>query len=89
MADFFDKHNNNGLYFNTVRRDNPAPAQFNNGCGFSNCCGLAATGDEPEPDPAPVKANVTNLQAWQYIKTGLAIIGVYVVLKFLYGKFIK
>lgn len=58
-------------------------------------CGLAATGDEPippaeqEPELEPVKNQVASLQVWQYAKTGLALIGLYVIGKFIYTKIIK
>jgi hypothetical protein len=63
-------------------------------------CGLAATGDELQPDAPedqaakdtdtePVKNKVMNLQAWTYIRTGLVLIGLFVVGKYVYTKFIK
>jgi hypothetical protein len=52
-----------------------------------NCCGFNATGDETAPEP--VSKPVMKMQAWQYAKTGLAVVGAYVVIKFLYGKFVK
>ncbi len=62
-------------------------------------CGFAATGDneppipqgsqEPEQQLEPVKSQVMNLQSWHYVKSILAIIGIYVVGKFIYTKIIK
>jgi hypothetical protein len=49
-------------------------------CGF-----MAATGDPSAPDPS-VKAAVTNLTMWNYAKTGLALLGAFVAIKFIYGK---
>ncbi len=40
-------------------------------------CGLNASGEEP----APVQKAVTQIQAWNYLKTGLALVGVYALLK--------
>lgn len=48
-----------------------------------NCCGLNATGAEP------VNKAVTKLQAWNYAKTGLALVGAYVVVKYLMAKLKK
>jgi hypothetical protein len=61
-----------------------------------NCCGFAATGDDagtatPEaatPDNT-VKATVRNITIWNYAKTGLAILGAYVAIKFIWGKIPK
>jgi hypothetical protein len=59
-------------------------------------CGLAATGEdeiidaeEVADDTKSVKTKAMNLQAWKYFKTGLALVGAYVVIKFLYGKLVK
>ena len=53
-----------------------------------NCCGLAASGEEvTDPEPVEIKAKVQNIKAWDYAKTALAIIGLYVVVKYAYGKF--
>jgi len=55
-----------------------------------NCCGLAATGEESEviaPEPIAIKAKVQNMKAWDYAKTALAIVGLYVVVKYAWGKF--
>lgn len=74
----------------------PRPHPWNaSGLDYSYCCGLAATGEElqaaptPAPAPEPVNTTVQNMQAWKYAKTALAIVGAYVVIKFLYGKFVK
>lgn len=67
----------------------------NNGMQRDFCgCGLAATGDEPiapaeSQEIEPVKAEVMNMQAWQYAKTALALIGIFVVVKFIYSKMVK
>jgi hypothetical protein len=70
---------------------NASGMDFNYCGGYSNCCGLAATGDEASnAAPSPVDSTpVRNLQAWQYAKTALAIVGTYVIVKFLYGKYVK
>lgn len=57
-------------------------------------CGLAATGDEPIPQAGEepeksVNTQVHNLQVWSYARTGLMLIGAYVVIKFIYTKYIK
>jgi hypothetical protein len=91
MGDFLGRNNGQGVGYNNrnnQHRNNP----FNP--GFKNCCGLAATGDEALPpvessSPAPIDPKVSNLQRWGYVKTGLALVGAYVVIKFLYGKFVK
>lgn len=62
---------------------------YNDFCG---CGALAASGggepvqstDEPE---TTVTKEVQNLQFWQYAKMALALVGAYVVVKYLYGKF--
>jgi hypothetical protein len=56
-----------------------------------NCCGfVAATGDATDPNtPAPVPVTVTNVTTWNYIKTGFALVGIFVIGKYLYTKFIK
>lgn len=56
-----------------------------------NCCGFAANGDPAATDPAPaadntVKTAVRNLSLWNYGKTALALIGLYVAVKFVWGK---
>jgi hypothetical protein len=56
-------------------------------------CMLPASGDgediEGEGAPAEeVKSQVMNLQAWSYVKTGLAVVGAIVVIRYLYTKFI-
>jgi hypothetical protein len=98
MGEFFGRDSENQSYHNAIKKGNmPKPKKhfpLNNACGFSNCCGLAATGDEAlppveSPSPAPVDSKVKNLQRWGYVKTGLALVGAYVVIKFLYGKFVK
>lgn len=97
MGEFFGRNSENPDYINAIKRGNKPkskPGYPLNACGnFSNCCGLAATGDETDPaassSPAPIDPKVKNLQRWGYVKTGLALIGAYVVIKFLYGKFVK
>lgn len=56
-----------------------------------NCCGLAATGDVEEEAPAPVeiKSKVQSIKAWHYAKTALALVGLYVIVKFAYDKYAK
>jgi hypothetical protein len=44
-----------------------------------NACGLNATGDS-------VSATVNNVTAWGYLKTALALVGAFVVAKYVYGK---
>lgn len=61
---------------------------FNNFCP----CGINATGEEPAPEPIPEESankKVINLRAWQYVRAGLAIVGAYVVIKYLITKFKK
>lgn len=99
MAEFFGRNSESPDYRNAIKGNNMPPKPknhypLNNACGgFSNCCGLAATGDETNavesPSPAPIDPKVQNLQRWGYVKTGLALVGAYVAIKFLYGKFVK
>lgn len=115
MGEFFGRNSENPDYINAIKKGNMPPKPkghypLNNACGgFSNCCGLAATGDEAlaeeqrlygtnlgpddlplqSPAPAPVDPKVQNLQRWGYVKTGFALVGAYVAIKFLYGKFVK
>lgn len=62
---------------------------------FHQCCGFAATGDEAQvidetaKSEEPVKVKVQNVKALGYAKTILALIGLYVVIKFIYGKIKK
>lgn len=56
-----------------------------NFCG----CGFAANGDEQPAPVETVKSEAMNMQAWQYAKTGLAIVGAFVVIRFIYNKFVK
>jgi hypothetical protein len=56
-----------------------------------NCCGFAATGDPEATDPASpsdttVKTAVRKVVLWNYAKTGLAIIGLYVAVKYILAK---
>jgi uncharacterized membrane protein len=51
-----------------------------------NCCGFAASGDAPV---TPVSATVTNISAWSYAKTALALVGAFIIGKYLYTKFVK
>lgn len=68
-----------------------------NACGeeYSNCCMATGIGDGiGDGIPLPiagvtVNSSVQNMQTWQYAKTALALIGAYVAIKFLYGKFVK
>ena len=93
------------LYINAVKgyRHPKAKNALGNDCSFNNCCGLAATGSEDpslaglstaiQADASNAANNSTipvqNIQAWNYFKTGLALVGAYVVIKFLYVKFAK
>lgn len=57
-------------------------------------CGLAATGDsavdETDPgDNAALTAKVQNIKAWHYAKTALALVGLYVIGKYLWTKYKK
>jgi hypothetical protein len=58
------------------------------GCDYSNCCGLAATGEETEEAvlkvPDVVKAK--NITAWHYAKTALAVIGAFVLISYVWNK---
>ena len=57
-----------------------------------NCCGfVAATGDvtDPSANAVPVPVTVANVTTMNYIKTGFALVGIFVVGKYLYTKFIK
>jgi len=63
---------------------------------FKNCCGLAATGDGAMDDAqlaeqreALPATKVRDMQAWNYAKTALAIVGAWVVLKWAYEKIKK
>lgn len=62
---------------------------------FHQCCGFAATGDEVEvidetaKTDEPVKVKVQNVKAIGYVKTVLALVGLYVIIKFIYGKIKK
>ena len=58
-----------------------------NFCG----CGLAADGSESgtEQELEPVKSQVMNLQVWRYARTAFALIGIYVVGKFIYSRIVK
>lgn len=60
---------------------------------FHQCCGFAASGDEVIDENAkpeePVKVKVQNVKALGYAKTILALVGLYVVVKFIYGKIKK
>lgn len=64
------------------------PKKQNNFCA----CGLNASGGtEPEiPDTEKdLKATVQKMTAWNYAKAGLALIGFYVIARFIYTKYIK
>lgn len=100
MAEFFGRNQtkeyNNMVddpYLNFRSKPNRPAKKRNypfNASGYSNCCGLNATGDEILPEEnEPVSNSVMKMQAWQYAKTGLAIVGAYVIIKYLYDKFIK
>lgn len=55
-------------------------------------CGLNASGgtDVEIPEPAQdVNTKVQKIMFWNYAKTALAVIGIYVVGKFLYNKYVK
>jgi hypothetical protein len=58
-----------------------------------NCCGfVSATGDtitDPNAPAVTVPVTVSNVTTLNYIKTGFAIVGVFVIGKYLYMKFIK
>ena len=51
-------------------------------------CGLNATGDVTDTPP-PIKARITNIKAIGFAKTALAIVGLYVVVSYVYKKWIK
>jgi len=59
---------------------------------FASCCAglaFAATGDEAgekKTELPSMSQKVVNLQAWNYAKTLLAIVGLYVVIKFIWEK---
>ncbi len=60
-----------------------------------NFCGYGADGEPVDtntaaPAPsAPISTPITASTGWQYAKTALAVIGIYVVAKFVYVKWIK
>ncbi len=57
--------------------------QFSNFCP----CGLNATGDEVAPvEDESVNKKVINLQAWQYMRMGLVLVGSFVVVNWLMRK---
>jgi hypothetical protein len=60
----------------------------NYGLKKHNACGLAATGDADSAAPADttVKAAVKDLTAWSYAKTALALLGLYVAVKYVWGR---
>jgi hypothetical protein len=105
MAEFFENRGTNlgyrnmvdDPYLNAVRKGNRPPHQRNypfNACGMNNCCGLAATGDEVvapvDTAAAPVdKTKIQSIKTWHYAKTGLAIIGAYVIIKYAISKMKK
>lgn len=69
---------------------------YNNCSGrnnFCNSCGLSATGDmatQDEPVPqTTLPAKVRNITAWHYVKTGLAVIGIFVIATYAYKHFKK
>ena len=95
VMEFFDKSRIGSDYHNMV--DDPelnswVLGRYNNFCA----CGLAATGDEivdeivpgeaEDKELEPVKQKVISLQAWRYVRTAFAMIGVYVVIKFIISK---
>jgi hypothetical protein len=56
-----------------------------------NCCGFSATGDGTDvaqPDTS-VSAVVQKVTVFNYVKLGLAIVGLVVVSKYLWNKFVK
>jgi len=48
-------------------------------------CGINATGDEVVPEES-VNKKVINLQAWQYVRMGLVLVGSFVVVNWLMRK---
>lgn len=62
----------------------PASQNFNNFCP----CGINATGDEVVPEES-VNKKVINLQAWQYARMGLVLVGTFVIVKWIMGKISK
>ena len=75
---------------NDYQKDYKPSTSYNN---FASCCAgmvaLAATGDDAGGEKTELPSmsqKVANLQAWNYTKTLLAIVGLYVVIKFIWGK---
>lgn len=100
MAEFFGRESKVAGYNNrnNAYRQNAFNPNFK---AKRNCCGLAATGDEDMPitdlpvealppetsaTPPPVNSSVQSMQTWQYAKTGLALVGAWVVAKWLFSK---
>lgn len=96
MAEIFGKNREQG--FRNMVDDPFLKVQGIRNKKSNNCCGFAASGDlgymaeQPEPtDPEPVaiKAKVQNMKTWDLAKTALAIVGLYVVVKYAWTKFKK
>ncbi len=96
--EIFEKSRGNSAFRNMVA--DPALTEWalgrnkqKNFCG----CGMMASGPDgeellPEEEPLAeesVRSKVMNVQTWSYVKTGLAVVGAYVLLKLAYNKFMK
>lgn len=82
-------------YMNSIKKQNgsaSAAHQFKTRNAFKNCCSMAATGDESDesdPTPVEVKNKVHDIKSIELAKSALAIVGLYVVVTYLYKKFKK
>jgi len=100
MAEFFGRESEYDKdYSYAIKKGNRPPAgkrkyPFNASGDYENCC-MAATGDELLPEeglpaeqaaPETVNSSVQSMQTWQYVKTALALVGAWVVVKFLFSK---
>jgi len=105
MAEIFGNNRNEEFrnmvddpFLNMVKRGNRPPKKRNypfNANGYNDCCGFAASGDldsdavNSDPEPVVIKSKVQNMRAWDYAKTALALIGLYVVVTYAWGKLKK
>lgn len=75
-------------YYDAIKKGNhPKSKKVHyplNADGYNNCC-MAATGDVPEPEKN-VSDKVVSMKPWGYVKTGLALVGAYVVAKWIIAK---
>jgi hypothetical protein len=52
---------------------------------FKHCCGMLAA-DGSDSSATPAKISVANVTTWGYVKTALALVGAFVVIKYAWGK---